>query len=130
MSKKSRRELKANLYENDYDELIYSTEEVIKTKHVPQVKAVTKIKGKASAITSPDIKTNIFGPPISDKSVSCKCNKCGSQVFGVLISFIYSPVSELITPFISYDCTSCKHSGFRSVATKALPPKEFDKTYF
>ena len=41
-NKKSRRmELKANLYENDYDELIYTTEEPIKTKHI-EVKPVVK----------------------------------------------------------------------------------------
>ncbi len=120
MSKKSRSRLQANMYE-DSEELIYSTEEEIKPKHKKPA-AINKIQPRA--------KSAIFGSAISDKIVSCKCNKCGAHVNGTLINCIYSPGADIITPFISYDCPNCKHSGFRSVLAKALPADEFDKLYF
>ena len=129
-SKKLRRmELKANLYENDYDELLYSTEEPLKVKHIDHVKAPVKEKRIHKQETE-KIPSNVFGAAISEKPVNCKCNKCGGAVSGTLVSFIYSPCSELITPFITYTCTHCTHVGFRSVQSRALPVAEFNQVYF
>ena len=123
-------ELKANLYENDYDELIYTTEEPIKTKHI-EVKPVVKEKKKPRTTeTTNKVPSNVWGAAISEKPVHCKCNKCGGNVVGTLVSFIYSPCSELMTPFINYTCQHCNHLGFRSVQSKALPVSEFNQVYF
>ena len=130
MSKKSRRELKANLYENDIEELIYSTEAPVKTTHIEATKS-PKIKITASAKTKDsNTKNSTFSNIISEKIVACKCNKCNGQVNGNLVSYIYTPVSDLNTPFVSYECKHCGHSGFRSVKEKALKTFDFDKVYF
>ena len=129
MSKKTRRaELKANLFETDWEELLYSTEESIKTKHIEVEKP---IKEKKKIVTKSE-KTpgSIFGEPISEKKVNCNCNKCGAKVAGTLVSFIYSPCSELMTPFINYTCPQCNHLGHRSVQSHALPVTEFNLVYF
>ena len=131
MSKKSRSRLQANMYE-DSEELIYSTEEIVKTKHIsPQ--GINKVRPVATSSTiskDAELKNKIFGGAISEKVVSCKCNKCNAHVNGTLINCIYSPGADIITPFVSYDCSNCGHLGFRSVLSKALPAKEFDRTYF
>lgn len=137
MSKKSKSQLKANLYENDYD---YLEEEinipVAKLKHI-ELQPTRKTKTVSSispTITDTEkmfeLRTKLFGNKISDKSVSCNCNKCGHHVNGVLINTIYSPISDLVTPFISYECGYCKHSGFRSVKEKSLISEEFNVVYF
>jgi len=129
MSKKSTRLLKCNMYE-DAEELLYSTEtEVVKTKHIEPTRPKRQTSSVSPSKEAPD-RNKIFGEAISVKSVSCNCNKCGTHVNGVLINTIYSPASDMLTPFISYECVNCKHSGFRSVLAKALPVKDFDKIYF
>ena len=139
MSKKikSLRTLKANLYENDFDALdddalLYSS---TKTKHLPANKRKDKEKPLPASPKSTeeqlvDTRNNIFGPPISKRVVPCKCNKCGHNITGQLVSVIFSPISNLMTPFISYHCEGCQHSGHRSVKEKALCPNEFERTYF
>ena len=128
----AKRQLKANLYETDIEEL---------DSHSPKVRHITdKDKKKATKIAKDpkyktreellDTRNDIFGKVISDRVVPCKCNKCGNQVNGDLISCIYSPGADIMTPFISYFCSKCQHSGHRSVKEKALPTKDFEKYYF
>jgi hypothetical protein len=137
MSKKTKQQLKANLYENDYD---YFEEEleapVTKFKHITNT-VVKKIKpiviqtiGVTEAEKKLELQNKVFGGKISDKTVSCNCNKCGHHINGILVSTIYSPISDLVTPFISYECSYCKHIGYRSVKEKSLIAKEFDAIYF
>jgi hypothetical protein len=135
MSKKNRsprKTLKANIYENDYEELIYSTSPDTKIKHVDKPvkskerpKAIPKSKKESEAD-----RKNIFGDSISTKPVHCKCNKCGAAVTATLVSIIYTAISNLITPFVSYHCDSCNHTGYRSVKDKAMPAEAFEKFYF
>ena len=130
MSKKNSRRLLSGMYE-DSEELIYSTEESIKTKHV-ESKTNSKIAYTATKTVDEalELKHKIFGGAISERIVSCNCNKCGEHVNGILVNCIYSPGADIMTPFVSYECSKCKHSGFRSVLSKALPAKEFDLLYF
>lgn len=131
---RSQRTLKANIYENDYEELLYSTNEHTKIKHIDKPKRTKERPLPQSTKTKEDQlyddRDSLFGPPISERTVPCKCNKCGHKLNGKLISMIFSPVSNLMTPFISYKCDACQHKGHRSVKEKALPPKEFEKYYF
>jgi hypothetical protein len=138
MSKKNRsprsprKTLKANIYENDYEELIYSTSPNTKVKHVDKPvksKDKPKVTIKTKKETEAD-RNDIFGDSISTKPIHCKCNKCGGSVVATLVSMIYTAVSDLTTPFVSYHCEHCKHSGHRSVKEKALPSAEFEKYYF
>ena len=137
MSKKTKQQLKANLYENDYD---YFEEElevpVSKLKHITTL-AVKKTRtacpqpsGVSEAERKLELQNKVFGGKISEKGVSCNCNKCGHHINGILVSTIYSPISDLVTPFISYECAYCKHVGYRSVKEKSLIAKEFDILYF
>lgn len=134
MSKKVKtlRTLKANLYENDYEDLLYSTSNNTKTKHIEKPKRTfnTNTTSKTTEEQLHDTRISVFGPAISERVVPCKCNKCGHKVSGTLVSMIFSPASNLMTPFIMYSCDSCQHKGHRSVQEKALLPKEFEKTYF
>ena len=140
MSKKSKSQLKANLYENDYDYL--EEDDVIslpkiKIKHAANKELYSKNKvsiSDSSNLTDVEkkieLRNKLFGGKISDKSVSCNCNKCGHHINGILVSTIYSPISDLVTPFISYECSYCNHIGFRRVKEKSLISKEFDIVYF
>lgn len=136
MSKKikSQKTLKANLYENDYEELLYSTSTSTKTRHIEKPKRTKERNLAPSPKTKDeqlhDTRVSVFGPAISERVVPCKCNKCGHRVSGTLVSMIFSPASNLMTPFIMYHCEGCQHKGHRSVQEKALPPKEFEKYYF
>lgn len=127
MSKKikSKKQLKSNLYETDIEELDLPC----KIKHCKKEK--TKKQDYKSSLTLlqkiPDI---VPMPPISNKEVHCKCNKCGNSITGILINTIFSPISNLVTPFITYTCSSCHHSGCRSVKEGAMSPEEFEKIYF
>ena len=136
MSKKNRsqqrRMMKSNIYENDYEELIYSTSKDTKIKHIEK-----PVKTKERPLEKPKTKketevnrNNIFGDAISTKPIHCKCNKCGEAVIASLVSMIYTAVSDLTTPFVEYHCNHCNHSGHRSVKEKALPSAEFEKYYF
>ena len=120
--KKARR--RSNLFESDYDELIFSSNP-IKIKNV-EVEKVKKTKstnqGKAPEST--------IGEAISKVLVNCSCNSCGAAIEGTLIGIMYSPLSRLNTPFISYNCKSCNKSGKRAVQAKALPTEQFERTYF
>ncbi|MCI4437303.1 MAG: hypothetical protein JHC33_10900 [Ignisphaera sp.] len=123
-TKKARR--RSNLFENDYDELIYSSDP-IKIKNI-EVEKVRKSKIKQS--THNNTNKPSFGEAISSVPVKCTCNTCGNPIEGTLIGIMFCPISGLNTPFISYECTFCKKSGRRSVKTKALPSEQFDRIYF
>lgn len=131
---KSPKTLKANLYENDYEELLYSTSTSTKIRHIEKPKRTKERNIEVAPKTKDeqlhDTRVSVFGPAISERIVPCKCNKCGHRVNGTLVSMIFSPSSNLMTPFIMYHCEGCQHKGHRSVQEKALPPKEFEKYYF
>lgn len=140
MSRKnrSRKTLKANIYENDYEELIYSTSPETKIKHVEKPARKTREKSvdkkpassQSSKQQTEATRNELFGEAISKKTVSCKCNKCSAQVTGTLVSMIYTAFSNMMTPFVSYHCDACSHTGHRSVKEKSLPAAEFERFYF
>lgn len=122
--KKARR--RSNLFENDYDELIFSSDPIkIKNVEVEKVKKQKPTKQQGNKTTN-----SAIGEAISSVPVKCTCNNCGNSMEGTLIGVMFSPISGLNTPFISYECKSCKKSGRRAVQAKALPPDQFDRLYF
>lgn len=123
---KSLKTLKSNCFESDIELL----DEPIptKTRHI-EYKKEKPAKYKTS-IELAQVKETQFGTVISDKPVPCSCNKCGTYVKGNLISMIFSPGPNIMTPFVSYFCSGCGHSGRRSVKEKALAPTDFEKYYF
>lgn len=124
--KKARR--RSNLFENDYEDLIYSSDP-IKIKNL-EIEKEKKPKKKPSRSFEDKKPTNVFGDPISKIPVKCSCNKCGTDTDGTLLAVMYCAFSGLNTPFVSYDCPKCNHHGKRSVTTKALPTDQFEKLYF
>jgi len=97
-----------------------------------KVKNIQKSSRKEKPVTKKKVEGNplFLNTPISEVLVPCNCNKCGASVVGELISSIYSPLTGLEIPFISYSCSNCNHSGKRSVQTQALPTLEFERKYF
>lgn len=127
MGKRSR-ELRSNMYEGDIDIL----EDVIKVKNIEK-RNEKPIKIKQSLVQKDTHHVASLDTPISDRIVSCGCNKCGNSVNGILTSYIYSVSGDSIgmcTPFVIYECSKCGHSGRRSVLAKAMIPKDFEKYYF
>lgn len=128
-AKKARR--RSNIFENDYDELIYSSTDTspIKVKHIPKEKEKkikeTRYIQKQDKTQSADLFT-----PISNVPVHCTCNKCDSPTEGTLLAVMYCSISGLNTPFVSYKCSSCNHEGRRTVSSKALPTVQFERLYF
>ena len=139
MSKRATRELRANLYENDPTRFDETDETILinatKTKNI-ELKPTRKKKERPIKQVSQvrQGQSSVFTTPISEKLVPCKCNKCGFNVNGILVSYIYSIVDVHIggmcTPFVTYECKNCNHNGRRSVLSKAMNPDEFDRYYF
>jgi Zn finger protein HypA/HybF involved in hydrogenase expression len=118
-AKKARR--RSNIFENDVDDLLYCSE-AIKLKNL-EVEKIKPAKTKPTALsTAPEA--------ISSVPVKCKCNKCSNSILGVLTGVLYSPLSGLNTPLITYSCSTCGHKGRRSVLTQGLPTAEFERLYF
>lgn len=126
VAKKARR--RSNIFENDYEDLIYSSEP-LKTKNIPSTKPKKEKHNNIHKTDSQETK-QLFSESISTVPVKCTCNKCGTTVEGKLVGIIYCSISGLNTPFVSYSCPSCNHIGKRSVGTKALPTDQFDRLYF
>lgn len=132
MSRKTVRRLHSGMYgDSDMDD----TEDT-----VTQVKTLDRTIKKRKEKPAEDFqkksssKSGPFSMPISERLVPCHCNKCGSNINGVLVGYIFSPLGgadySMCTPFISYECQSCGKRGNRSVLSKALHPDEFDRHYF
>lgn len=108
-------------YREEYDEI-----EAVKIKNIDRPVKNRKVKGNNISKTTPNTS---LGSVISDTPVPCKCNKCNADVVGLLIGSIFTPLTGLETPFVSYDCPKCNHSGRRSVQSLAIPTLEFSSAF-
>lgn len=129
----NKRKNRANLFENDYEDLIYTTDEFIetpKTKNKIDRKAKVQTKQTSKTTSSKQTSSTNTVEIISSKQVPCQCNKCHRPVQGDLINYLFCPSTERGVPFVQYTCTNCGHSGNRSVLAKSMPIKDFERFYF
>ena len=143
MSKNRKRKNRSNLYENDFEELLYTTDDffqddqpvIVKTKNLDVTKKKPKVKEPKPVTVINGCKDkqcsrSLFIDPISSKCVGCDCNKCKQKVSATLVHYIFNPSANLGIPFVYYECKNCGHSGNRSVNDQSMDIDAFEKYYF
>ena len=120
-----------DMYTGDYD-FEEEPEPIITNKGAKESKQKTKKQERALKQEKKQTqeKSQENWEAITDKLITCKCNKCGEFVSAKMIAYFFQPCNNVSFPFVEYSCKSCYHTGRRSVYEAAMQADKFEKFYF